>query len=163
MVIKYAGIILVSGGISMIGYHKAFKIKENITTRKALFELVLYIKNCIEEASIPLAHIYSSFENKHLEKVGFTAFIKNNSTSSFEGALETIKYSLSDNMMKIYLSLAKELGKSRSAKNETELLSRYIKLIEKEEEKLIKDDDTKIQLYRKLGILTGLLAALILV
>ncbi len=163
MIIKYAGIILVSGGISMIGYHKAHKIKENIMTRKALYELVLYIKSCIEEASMPLFHIYALFENKHLEKIGFTEILKVGSTSSFKSALNNAQLYIPDSLMKIYLSLAESLGKSRSAKNESELLSRYIKSIEKEEEKLIKDDETKIQLYKKLGVLTGLLAALILV
>ena len=66
-------------------------------------------------------------------------------------------------MFSIYLNLAGILGKSRSGKTEAENLSRYLAEIEKEEEKLIKSDESKIVLYRKLGILAGILAALIFI
>ena len=63
-----------------------------------------------------------------------------------------VKLFISDRLLDIWIETAVN-----------ELQEHLEKKIEKEESKQIKNDETKIMLYRKLGILTGLLAAIILI
>ena len=158
--IKLAGIILVSGAISLASSHKASLIKNNIRIRKELYEFVLHIKGCIETSSTELSEIYRTYTSETLQKTGFLQILSEADGNSFEYALKNSSLFLPGALFSIYLNLAGILGKSRSGKTEAENLSRYLAEIEKEEEKLIKSDESKIVLYRKLGILAGILAAL---
>ena len=161
--LKLAGIILVSAAISFAGFHKALKIKDGIRTRRALLEFVLYVKRNIEASSSELSEIYKSYHDEALQKTGFLQILTSQDGNTLEYALKDSALQLPDSLSEIYLNLSRTLGKSRSAKTETENLARYICAIEAEEAKLIKNDETKLMLYRKLGLLSGILAALILI
>lgn len=160
--LKITGIILISAGITMAGCYKAHKIKEGILTRKALYCLILHIKSKIESSAARLPEIYASYDNTLLNKTGFTAYLKKGGIDAFSKALEYTHLNLPDTLCKTYGELASRLGKSRSVTEESRLIEDYVREIRAEEEKIIKNDEAKLVLYRKLGIIAGLLAAIIL-
>lgn len=161
--IKYAGIILLSGAISMYGAHLSLAVKEKAEMRTALLELVIRIKNEIEIGAVPMNDIFSLYENKYLEKIGFLSALKSGKPNAFSDAVDTVRSILPESLAKLYVNLAESLGKSRFKTAESEMLARYISQIEAEEKRLAENDLSKIELYRKLGILCGLMTALILV
>lgn len=161
--LKLAGIILISGGIAMAGFYKAFRIKESINIRKALFGFILRVQTSIESEKLSLNDIYLSYNNTVLDKTGFTEILKSGNENPFLHALEESELKLNKGIYEIYRDIAENLGKSRIAREESERLKRYISIIEKSEEELIKKDESAFILYRKLGILTGILAVIILI
>lgn len=161
--LKLAGILLVSAAISMAGCYKAGRIKYNMNTRKELYELVLHLKNCIESSSMELSEIFRTCTGENLLKSGFIQKLQNSGESTFSDALKTTELNLPEQLFEIYLKLSKTIGKSRSAKTETETISRFLTEIENAEKKLAQNDESRIVLYKKLGVLTGILAALILI
>lgn len=163
MMAKYLGIILVSGAISLYGAYLSGKIQEQIALRKALYDLLLHIKCCIDNGALPLPQIYSLFKNPVLEKYGILEYLKRAGTDGIKAALNESTVKIDENIKSLYVQLSDTLGKSAFRTTESETLSRYISLIEIEEQKLIKNDQAKKELYKKLGILCGLMAALVLV
>lgn len=161
--IKYIGIIIISGAISLYGAHLSGKVQEEIALRKAFYELLVYIKCCIENGNLPLPEIYSSFKNEIFEKYGISHNLKSQSTDAMKTALYECPVKIDSSVKSLYIQLSDSLGKSPFRLAESETLARYISLVEIEEKKLIKNDLAKKELYRKLGILCGLMAALILV
>jgi len=160
--LKITGIILISAGITMAGCYKAHKVKEGILTRKALYGLILHIKSKIESSAARLPEIYSSYDSAFLNKTGFTIHLKKGEIDAFSKALDCTPLNLPLSLLKTYKELASKLGKSRSVTEEARLLDDYACEIRAEEEKIIKNDEAKLVLYRKLGIIAGLLAALLL-
>lgn len=160
---KYAGIILLSGAISMYGAYLSNRVKEETAVRKALFDLLLHIKCCVENGALPLDEIYKSFDSKILEKTGFIAKLKGGKSDAFYIALTQSGIRVSEEIRELYLQTAQTVGKSRFRAEEAEQLSRYISLIQMREASVMKKDEARQELYKKLGVLCGLLAALLLV
>lgn len=161
--LKLTGIILISGAISMYGAYLSGNVKKSRAFRKGLAELLIHIKNGIDNGGIPLTEIYASFSCKALEKCEFLSVLKDGKSESFSRALKKCEIKLAPEVSEIYERLSKELGKSSSGKSESEKLARAIALAEKEEKKLDAEDSSKIELYSKLGVLCGILAALLLI
>lgn len=160
---KYTGIILLSGAISMYGAHLSNKVKEETAVRKALYDLLIHIKCCMENGALPLDKIYKSFDSKVLEKTGFLQKLKSGKSDSFYFALTESSIRISEEIRELYLQIAQAVGKSRFRTEETEQLSRYMSLIQMREAPIMKKDEARQELYKKLGVLCGLLAALLLV
>ena len=57
--VKYIGILLVSGAISLYGAHLAAVRTEKAKMRGELLELLARIKHGIENGALPLADIYA--------------------------------------------------------------------------------------------------------
>ena len=74
--IKYVGIILVSGALSMYGSLIANKVLNTGKQRRAIIELLYCIKNGVAFGKVPLENIFASFENPILEKCGFLVLLK---------------------------------------------------------------------------------------
>lgn len=160
--LKYIGIILVSGAISLYGAHRSFLLKAWRSEREALYELLVYIKNGIDNGALALGTIYGGFENALLEKKGFTSLLKSGAPDAFSRALEQSELRLCGETRRLYETLAANLGKSGFHAAESEQLTRYMNLIREENRKLDESEEIRQVLYRKLGILCGLLAALLL-
>lgn len=161
--LKYAGIALVFCGTTVSGYMRAKKIKEQIMIRKALYSLSIHIKSGISRDGLTLKDIYSSFYSPVLEKTGFLYVLKSNRENPLYDALEIIRTSLPEELYEIYAEFSQNLGKSRSGECEVQLISRFIDATEKREEKYMKKDETEIQLCKKLGVLAGVLAAIVFI
>ncbi len=160
--IKYIGIILTSGAISMCGAFASCKIKSTSYQRKGLIELLYAIKSGIEYGGTALEEIYSHFENTALEKCGFIGILRQGQSNALENALNCTGLLLSDSDKALFFEFAKKCGKGFYAGNEKQLCSRYIALCELLDKKCSADENTKCMLYRRLGILCGLLFAVIL-
>ena len=154
---------MISVAISLFGAHLSGKVQEEIALRKALYEFLVYTKCCIENGNLPLPEIYSSFKNEIFEKHGITDNLKKSQTNAIKNALDNCPVKLDPAIKSLYFKLSESIGKSHFRVAESETLARYISLVEIEEKKLLKNDLAKKELYKKLGILCGLMAALILV
>lgn len=161
--LKYAGIVLISGAISLYGAHLSYRLRRAGQIRGALYELLLHIKNGIDNGALPLDDIYAGFYNKLLDECGFLTPLKSRTPGALANALTNSDLRLPAEMERLYASLAGQLGKSGFRKSESERLARYMALIGLEEEKLRKTEEVRQVLYRKLGLLCGLFAALILI
>ena len=161
--LKFAGIILVSGAVSLMGANKASAIKENISARRELLGLLIHIKRSIEHTSTPLNIIYGTFESKALERCGFSELLKSGRTDAFKDALCSSRLVLPEKTAVLYKEIAENIGRSCFKKKELDVLERYIPQISAVDDELEKEDLSKIKLYRKLGILFGILAAVILI
>lgn len=160
--LKYIGILLVSGAISLYGAHLSVLRRQNAALRAELLELLVRIKNGIENGGLPLADIYAGFNGGITEKRGFCRVLKSGVPDAFARALDEVRAFLPEEYIKIYTALAENLGKSGFRKAECEALTRAIADLSALEKKYAAKDDAKCVLYRKLGVLCGLLAALIL-
>ena len=160
--LKYIGILLVSGAISLYGAHLSVLRRQNAALRAELLELLVRIKNGIENGGLPLTDIYAGFNGKITEKRGFCRVLKSGVPDAFARALDEVRAFLPEEYIKIYTALAENLGKSGFRKAECEALTRTIADITVLEKKYAAQDEAKCVLYRKLGVLCGLLAALIL-
>ncbi len=160
--LKYIGILLVSGAISLYGAHLSVLRRQNAALRAELLELLVRIKNGIENGGLPLADIYAGFNGGITEKRGFCRVLKSGVPDAFARALDEVRAFLPEEYIKIYTALAENLGKSGFRKAECEALTRAIADLSALEKKYVAKDDAKCVLYRKLGVLCGLLAALIL-
>lgn len=160
--LKIIGILLVSGAISLYGAHLSAVRRQNAALRAELLELLVRIKNGIENGGLPLTDIYAGFNGKITEKRGFCRVLKSGVPDAFARALDEVRAFLPEEYIKIYTALAENLGKSGFRKAECEALTRAIADITVLEKKYAAQDEAKCVLYRKLGVLCGLLAALIL-
>ena len=161
--IKYMGIILISGAISMLGAHKASLVRRDMHIQKAMLEFIMFIKTSIENGAGPLSEIYRMFGNKTLEKTDFIYALKNSGSDAFSYAFERISTHFPEKLSVLYTALGESLGKSRFAHTECEILERYIQQIRSVQDSLSAENESKIQLYKHLGVLAGILAALILI
>ena len=160
--LKIIGILLVSGAISLHGAHLSVLRRQNAALRAELLELLVRIKNGIENGGLPLTDIYAGFNGKITEKRGFCRILKSGVPDAFARAFEEVRASLPEDCAKLYTALSVTLGKSGFRKAECEALTRAIADITVLEKKYAAQDEAKCVLYRKLGVLCGLLAALIL-
>ena len=160
--LKYIGIILISLSVSMYGTYLSVKIRERKDIRNALLELLIYIKRSIENTYLPLDEIYKNFSNKSLEKIGFTKELCSGKKDAFLSAINIANAYLNNKLIELYHSISLSLGKSYSGNLESQKLAGYILMIEEECKTLDKEDNSKRELYRKLGLLCGLFAAIIL-
>ncbi len=160
---KYIGIILVSCSVSMYGAVMANKIKNIGKQRRAIIELLYTIRNSIEFGCVSLDKTFSSFHNDVLDKCGFTKILSSPYPDALSRAFESDCIILPENERLLLQAFAKECGKSAFSQNETKLCTRYINLMERNETEMLKIEKNKSALYSKLGILCGLLTAIILI
>ncbi len=160
--LKLFGILLVSSAITLYGLCRAKDLERQKKNRHALAALMLHLQNGISHGGLPQETLYASFHNEQLEKEGFCAILRNGEPGALTQALEQTKLGLSDNMRTHYLELAEGLGKSGFRAVESERLARFLGEIAVENEKSDKEDAARQMLYKRLGLLGALLAALLL-
>ena len=161
--LKTIGIILVSCAISLYGAHLSGKMRRDAQRREGLYELLAHIKTCIDNGAPPLQDIFSSFRNEPLRACGFLETLQSGEPGAFPAALQHPELHLPPETARLYEAFAESLGKSGFRQTESELVARYMALIRPEEEKCKKAEEVRRVLYRKLGLLCGLLAALIFI
>lgn len=161
--IKYVGIILVSGAFSMYGSLMANKILSIGKQRRAIIELLYCIKNGVTFGKIPLDRIYDSFQSEVLSKCGFIQILKSKYPDALIRAFECPGLLLPDNEKSLLYAFACECGKSPFYENEASLCQRYIEIFEIKEKQQSTDEKNKANLYSRLGLLCGLVCAIILI
>lgn len=161
--IKYVGIILVSGALSMYGSLIANKVLNTGKQRRAIIELLYCIKNGVAFGKVPLENIFASFESPILEKCGFLVLLKSKYPDALVKACNCENLCLPHDEKNLLCSFASECGKSAFYENEALLCQRYIEIFEQKEKALHTEETNKAHLYSRLGILLGLVLALMLI
>ncbi len=157
--IKITGIIILSVGISMYGSILSLTVKERHIIICELLSLIKAIKNGIKYGSVPLEKIYNSTALPNLEKYGFLNAIKDGTLpcSAVNTHLQMLSHEDRDNLCEFF----QQIGKSSSTDAEITLCDRYIILFEQREKDSLKENLEKSVLYKKLGIVAALVAAII--
>lgn len=161
MTIKYLGILAISCAISVFGAIKASEIKHKSEARKEILHFLMHVETGIKYGSSSLAEIYDSFKSDLLDKCGFTNIIRQGPpyTFSVEGSFSELSKEENSYLSEFFT----KIGKSYSREEEIKLCRYYISVFELFYEESKKNDKSKAVLYRKLGIICALLAAIILI
>lgn len=161
--LKYIGLILLSGGIGMYGAYLSSRLKKCGKQRKSIIELMYAIKNGVEYGGIPLDEVFNSFESDVLFSCGFMNMLRSKAPDCLYNAFMCEGLLLCEREKKLCLEFAKKCGKSGFSDSEAKLCSRYISLLEALDKESSEKEKSKSLLYTRLGILCGLFAALILI
>ncbi len=160
--IKIVSIIFVSSAVSLYGMFAASSIRKAANQRKGLIELLYAIKSGIEYTGEDLCEIYRTFNNTYLEECGFCTILKSNSADSLRLALESGCLKIGETEKVLFYEFSKKCGRSAFATSEKQLCDRYIALSEALDKKLSVKENSKCELYRRLGVLCGLLTAILM-
>lgn len=158
---KYIGIFILSASISAYGALKASTLKTELGARAEIILLLRSIERCIQYGGNSLESTIKNCPCHKLKKLGVLDELSNfESTSDLP---ENSLLFLSENDKKEFVSFFLTLGKS--AKSEIELkkcryLINYFESTQKDSEK---NTETKANLYRKIGLITGIMAAIIFI
>ena len=159
--IKYIGILILSCSLSVYGAILSDSLKQSHNLKKEITELlrnlernILYgSKSCVEiirECNLPL-----------LTKSGFTdAF---SGCDNAELTISTYLSSLSANDRQMLGEFFSRLGKSAFCEYELKNLRYYLDYFEKTLEDSEKNVNSKVILYKKIGLIAGILAAIIFI
>lgn len=155
------GIILISVSISLYGSFLSHNLKKAANQRKALLELLMLAKSAFANG-IALSKVFDSFSNAELEKCGFLSVLKSGCEKPFSKAISESGILLSPKLKELYLELGENMGTSPFSSNESDKLSFYLERIKLEEAKMSENEEARRVLYNKMGVLAGVLAALLL-
>ncbi len=160
--LRLIGILLISVSLSLYGAYASARLAENAACRAELAELLFAVRTGIDHGALPLAEIYRSFSFRRLARIGFDRVLLAKPDASLADALEKAKPYLDGDVYELYADFASKLGKSGHVSAESALCDRYGALINEKEKSIRAREDVKRLLYRRLGLLAGLTAALIL-
>ena len=118
------------------------------------------VENGIKYGGMSLEKIFGSYSSPLLDKKGFTAALR---LGNHPGIVSSTLPMLSENEKTMAEDFLSSLGKSRYRERETELCSGFIALFSEKAKAFQKEDETKILLYKKLGLLAALLTAVIFI
>lgn len=156
--LKPTGLCLIFSVCVYIGYEAAARYRRKLRMTEALIALLTYIKAQIEFFSAPLDDIYSSFHNQVLDNCKFTENLRQN---GFTATLDTIRYSIPDEVYESLTSFAAGLGKS-GRQCQIDLCNYHIEALVTASD-VIKDSlPQKTRLYTSLSVMAGLTAVIIL-
>jgi len=161
--LRLFGIILFSGTAAVYGIYLSMRISTGARQRKALISLMYAIKSGIQFGSSILSDVYGSFSDDTLEKAGFMKILRSGKPQALKDALGCKGLMLSKDVLCNLTEFSKKLGHSGFAENEELMCSRYIAMLEEEDRKLCVQEKVREDLCRRLGLLSGLFAALILI
>ena len=121
------------------------------------------IKNGIEYGGAPLDEIFGVFHSPELEACGFEEILKSRVPDALEKAMNCNGLIIGKKESDLFCEFASKCGKSGFSENERKLCERYTALAEALDKSLCAEEATRCELYRRLGVLCGLLFALIAV
>lgn len=128
--------------------------------REEFSDFIRYIESSIKYGGISLERIYSSYSSPLLDKYGFTVALRKGYT---EDLVKNTLFLLSESERTKADEFLRSLGKSRYREKETEHCVCFCAMFEDKAKKLRKEDETKILLYKKLGLIAALMTAVIFI
>ena len=128
--------------------------------RDEFSDFIKHVESCIRYGGTSLERIYCSYSSPLLDKYGFTMGLRNGYTKDL---VKNTLFLLSESEQAKADEFLKSLGKSRYREKETELCSYFCNMFEDMAKKLLKEDETKILLYKKLGLIAALMTAVIFI
>ena len=159
--LKYAGITLLSASIAVFGLIKSSEIKKALTIRKDVMGLLYAMGNALQFGGKSKEGIFKSFNCRTNELKTFLS-----SMLDGQNEHESVKVhlcSLTDEDKKLLSDFFTNFGKSTKRESELESLRHFNAEFERIGKQAEKEQLGKILLYRKLGIIIALLAAIIFI
>lgn len=161
-IVKLAGITVAAAAISVYGAYRAAQITGRRRLRAELDDAVRVIREGIVYGAAPLAEILATVETPLLDAYGFGRLLKSGGGDAFADALRSLRGVIDGETYALYALFAEKLGKGMHTESEEALCSRLLLKRERDEVKIEADEDGKALLYKRLGLLAGLAAALVL-
>lgn len=157
--LKYIGILILSLSVSAYGALLSKNLCDTHELRKEICSLIKNIEHGIRYGSKPTAEIISACKLKNLEKSGFiTALLSGEN----EGAvIQSHLKMLTDEEKERLTSFFTNLGKSSYRESELDFCREYLEYFENFEKVSEKEVKEKSLLYKKIGIICGILTAII--
>ena len=158
---KYIGILLISVSVSAYGTVMSKNIKKATAVRQEICQLLKEIENGIRYGSRPVIETVRSINLPLLSASGFITALSDenlpqNAVNSYLGMISQ------QEKEKLYEFFSK-LGKSTYKEKELTLCSSCIVFFENILKQSLKESASKELLYKKIGIIGGILAAIILI
>ncbi len=160
-IIKYAGIILLSGSISCYGAIISARLKETYLVRNEIIALLKNIERGIIHGKIPAALSLRECPDGRLKASGFCQKILDGEDP--KAVIEESLSALSKEDKKMLTSYFSRLGKSQSSEYELQSCRLIIDYFEKTQTQSEKDISAKASLYKKISIISALAAAIIFI
>lgn len=160
-IIKYMGIILLSGSVSCFGVILSSRLKQVYRLRTEVISLLKDIERGIIHGRIPVSVILRDFPDGKLRQTGFCQRIMKlqNPYSAVEESLAIF----SDEDKKMLVGFFSQLGKSGSSECERQNCRYIIDYFEKTQPVSEGEITEKASLYRKISATFALLTAIILI
>lgn len=158
--LKYFGILLIFSGCSFAGFLLALKKKKDICYIEAMIEFIKYIKFKVIYFRSELCEIYDGFDNKFLGNCGYLQRLRKEGmekvTKEYSG-----RFFVREHEYEALISFTMSIGKS-AWENQVEMCDKLIILLEKYYTELNEKYPNEKKLLSSLGIIAGLLFAVIL-
>ncbi len=162
---KVIGIVAVSSCICIIGFVFSARVKGRLLQEEAFIDFICFLRPNVA-SGVPLHDIFCSYSAQALEKTGFLTELRKNEGS--DNFYETFlkfrdKFLITEAEKEYLLAFANSLGKSRFSYQGAELCKRYEDILSQSFEKSKKENENKIVLYKKIGVICAFVAASLLI
>lgn len=159
--IKYIGILLLSGSISCYGVIISSRIMQAFRLRSEITELLQSIERSIVYGKAPINTVICDFNTPELKKTEFCKRICD--CDNPEQVIEETLSILSGEDKKILLSFFTCLGKTRSIEDVKKNCRHVTDYFEKTQTESVSSISSKAVLYRKISLISALLVAIIFI
>ena len=159
--LKYIGIFILASSLSVYGTVLSESLKESNLLRKEVIQLLNSIERSIRYKGASYVVIIRECSLPFLRKSGFCEGILN-----YENAERTINTTLSvlsEEDRRMLCEFFSNLGKSPYSEQVLKLCSYYIDYFEKTQADVDKNLNTRVLLYKKIGLIAGILTAIIFI
>ncbi|MBQ8759472.1 MAG: stage III sporulation protein AB [Clostridia bacterium] len=159
--LKYAGIFILASSLSAYGAHLSSSLKANYILRKEILQLLRDLERSIRYANTPIIEVIRSCRLPALMKSGFCDTF--NGCDNAEIAINSTLFCLSEKDREMLCAFFKRFGKSVYGEYELKNCNSLIEYFEKNLAESEKEVNTKSLLYKKIGLIVGILSAIIFI
>lgn len=159
--LKYIGIAILSSSVSVYGAILAKQLKDTHALRSEVVELLKSIELGIKYGSKPIRDILVECNLTNIKKSGLiTSLISGQSArDAIENSLKALTTTEKNKLCEFFESI----GKSTYSENELIICRSYIEFFENSIKMSGREISLKAMLYKKIGIICGILAAIIFI
>lgn len=159
--LKYIGIFILSLSVSAYGAVLSKQMKDTHELRSEITTLLRNIEHGIKYGSKPLSDILAECNLQRLGKSGFiySLISEQNIKEAIDASLNGLTKEEKHKLYNFFTSI----GKSTNSERELVLCRSYIEDFEAFEKKSLQEISTKATLYKKIGIICGIMAAIIFI
>ncbi len=159
--LKYIGIFILACSLSAYGVVMSSSLKAKNNLRKEILVLLKNIERSIKYGNTSVINIINECDLPYLNKCGFCKTFSG--IHSAQAVVNSTLGELSTKDRENLVTYFSNFGKSQFCEYELKNCRYYIDYFEKTQSDIEKDIAVKINLYKKLGLLTGILSAIILI
>lgn len=161
MIIKYIGLLLICISASAYGAKMSEAVKLSYKTKVEITEFLKAIERGIKYGGVPIQNILKGYTSPMLEKCGLLNSLRHGETKKekFEEQLSVLGAS---DKAKLYEFIS-HIGKSTNSGKELIICRECINYFENSVCYSEKDAREKSVLFRKLGVVSGILIVIILI